>query len=237
MSERHEVIHDRRLLELLTAEYNAARAVDEAALRVRQLVASTYVDFRYVASVKEPYSPGRRVPLRDLPDGTAYEQSKTYTRGEAGQWVRDVSADTEWRVGKRRLTTQEAVTRAEALGTERAEKLLAALAEAQDVRIAATEAVGDHEQGYTGWNRYFLVTSSAGHVHRSMRCSTCHLTTTFAPVVDLSGLDDATAVEALGDSLCTVCFPEAPVKGKVTKITKAAAARLAAAHSTKEVSV
>jgi hypothetical protein len=234
MSERPEVVHDRRLLELLIAEYDAASAVDTAAERIREAVTTAYVDYRYFADVKDPdrpYHPGTRVPLRDLPDGTAYTQSKTYTRGEAGLWVRDVSSDTEWSVGKRRLTTQEAVTRAEALGTERAAKLLATLADARVARAAATDEVMTHEQGYTGWSRFFLVTSSAGHVHRSMRCSTCYLTTTFAPVVDLSGLDDTVAVEALGDSLCTVCFPDAPVAGKVKKLTKAQAKKLVAAHA------
>lgn len=236
MNERAaQVAHDQRLLELLTAEYLAVNALDEAAYNVRRLVITAHVGHQYTADVPaDPAVPnGRRVrvALRDLPDGTAYEQFKTWTRGEAGLWVRDTERDTEWGVGKRLLTTQEAVTRAEAIDTDYAARQLATLAQAQVARVIATEAVLDHEQAYTGWNRFFLVTSSAGHVHRSMRCSTCYMTTTYAPVVDLSGLTDADAVDALGHTLCSVCFPEAPVEGKVKKLTKAQAAKLVKAHA------
>src|SRR5690606_9099221 len=82
----------------------------------------------------------------------------------------------------------------------------------------AWEAVAEHEKRYTGWPRYFLVTSSAGHVHSSMKCSTCRPETTYAPVVDLSGASEAEAVEELGETLCSVCFPSAPVSGRPAKL-------------------
>lgn len=81
-----------------------------------------------------------------------------------------------------------------------------------------------HEEDYTGWSRYFLVVSSAGHVHSSTHCSTCKVTTAYAPVPSLSGSTEAEAVETLGETLCTVCFPSAPVKP--SKITAAAATKL-----------
>jgi hypothetical protein len=85
-----------------------------------------------------------------------------------------------------------------------------------------------HDLGYTGWSRYFLVTSSAGHVHSSMHCSSCNWRTTYAPVVQLSATSDAEAVELLGETLCSVCFPDAPVDGRPSKLTKAAARKLLA---------
>lgn len=91
------------------------------------------------------------------------------------------------------------------------------------VRIDALEAT------YTGWSRFFLVTSSAGHVHSSTHCSTCRPTTAFGWLPELSGKSEATAVAELGPTLCSVCYPSAPVDwttGK--KITAAQAARKAA---------
>src|SRR6187551_523531 len=46
--------------------------------------------------------------------------------------------------------------------------------DAEDARIwAATKPLND-EYNRRPWSRFFRVTSSAGHVHSSMRCSTCY---------------------------------------------------------------
>ena len=90
-------------------------------------------------------------------------------------------------------------------------------------KIAELEAL------YTGWARFFLVTSSAGHIHSSMHCSTCRPTTRYGWLPELSGKDADTAVSELGPTLCSICFPSAPVEwttGK--KITAAQAAKRAA---------
>jgi hypothetical protein len=82
---------------------------------------------------------------------------------------------------------------------------------------------------YTGWSRFFLVTSSAGHVHSSMHCSTCRPTTRYGWLPELSGKTEDVAVAELGPSLCSVCFPSAPLDwttGK--KLTKAQAAKVSA---------
>jgi len=103
------------------------------------------------------------------------------------------------------------------------------VADYDTARDAAAEIDGlivDHEQNYTGWNRYFLVVSSAGHVHRTRSCQTCRPSTLFAPLPHLSGLDDTAAVALLGETLCTVCFPAAPVTGSPLKFPKAQAERL-----------
>jgi hypothetical protein len=94
---------------------------------------------------------------------------------------------------------------------------------------ALQERADDLEATYTGWSRFFLVTSSPGHVHSSMSCSTCYPTTRFGWMPELSGHTEAEAVDELGPTLCTVCFPSAPVDwttGK--KLTKAQAEKKAA---------
>jgi hypothetical protein len=85
------------------------------------------------------------------------------------------------------------------------------------------------DASYTGWSRFFLVISSAGHVHSSPCCSTCRPTTRYGWLPQLSGQTEAEAVAELGPTLCTVCFPSAPLdwtSGK--KLTAAQAARKAA---------
>lgn len=62
------------------------------------------------------------------------------------------------------------------------------------------------------WPRFFLVTNANGHIHESMHCSTCHPTTRFAWLPELSGLTEKDAVEAYGTRLCSVCYPTAPVE-------------------------
>lgn len=90
---------------------------------------------------------------------------------------------------------------------------LAALNTAIAAEAAHDVALRAHDAAYTGWNRFFLVTSSDGLLHRSMNCSTCNKgrsLTTFALFASLSGCSVDSAVEVLGPSLCSVCFPTAP---------------------------
>lgn len=108
-----------------------------------------------------------------------------------------------------------------------AERLTAALA-ALD---AADEAVDQHEQGYTGWQRFWLVTNVNGHIHRTRACSTCYVTTRFALLPDLSGSDEAAAVEEQGGILCSVCFPDAPTEWTEGESKVLAAERAAKAEA------
>lgn len=62
-----------------------------------------------------------------------------------------------------------------------------------------------------GWTRAFLVTNVGGHVHNSMRCSSCFPTTQFAWLPEYSGDTEELVVLDAGQSACTVCFPSAPV--------------------------
>lgn len=73
----------------------------------------------------------------------------------------------------------------------------------------------DSEYQVRRWSRFFLVTSSSGHIHSAMNCCTCNKgrnATTFALLPELSGKDEKAAVDKLGPALCSVCFPSAPVE-------------------------
>ncbi len=73
--------------------------------------------------------------------------------------------------------------------------------------------ISDLAKQYTGWSRFFLVTSSdGGHIHSSMHCSTCYVSTVYGWLPQLSGLTERDAVEDQGPRLCSVCFPSAPVE-------------------------
>lgn len=111
-----------------------------------------------------------------------------------------------------------------------AERTLERLAEAEATRSDLDGQIGELEELYAArpWSRFFLVTSSTGHVHASMYCSTCRWSTTYGWLPELSGKSEAEAVAELGAVLCSVCFPSAPVEHQGGKITKAQAARLAA---------
>lgn len=62
-----------------------------------------------------------------------------------------------------------------------------------------------------GWSRFFLVKNTNGHVHSSMRCTTCFPDTQYGWLTDYSGMDESQIVEEAGDSACSTCFPTAPV--------------------------
>lgn len=79
--------------------------------------------------------------------------------------------------------------------------------------LAAEAAPFHAEFRATQWSRFFIVPD--GHIHSSMNCSTCNKdgkATSFGWLPQLSGLTEADAVEAHGMTLCTVCFPSAPVE-------------------------
>lgn len=106
---------------------------------------------------------------------------------------------------------------------------LAKLSEAEAGLRELEQAADALEDLYTGWSRFFLVTSSSGHIHSSMCCSTCRPTTQYGWLPQLSGQTEEQAVKDCGPTLCTVCFPSAPLdwtEGK--KLTAAQAAKMAA---------
>lgn len=84
-------------------------------------------------------------------------------------------------------------------------------ARAELARCDADRQPLDARYNAAPWSRFFLVTSSDGHIHSSMHCQTCRPTTDFGWLPELSGQTEADAVAAHGPMLCTVCFPTAPL--------------------------
>jgi hypothetical protein len=217
------VEHDTELFRLLGIVADAQATVDYRAEAVLASAAVVNVGHDYEAMMVPTATGGTtRMARADLPVGTIYRQAKTWQRGEAGVYI--VTAN-----GHRRAGVDDALAYlADGKHDEYADRTVERYNEGRRAVRAAHDAVVAHERAYTGWNRYFLVTSSAGHVHRSMNCSTCNPRTTYAPVVALSGRTDADAVATLGETLCTVCFPDAPVDGRPSKITAAKVRKLVA---------
>jgi hypothetical protein len=82
-------------------------------------------------------------------------------------------------------------------------------------RQTARDAAAPYEAEFSsrgGWSRFYLVTSSDGHIHRATGCSTCYITTVFGWLTDLSGSTEEDAVAAHGPLLCSVCYPSAPAE-------------------------
>jgi hypothetical protein len=77
-----------------------------------------------------------------------------------------------------------------------------------EVSRAADVAREFDEANYTGWTRFFLVK----HIHSNRYCSSFRATTRVGWLPDVSGLTEAEAVAEHGATLCTICFPSAPVE-------------------------
>lgn len=125
--------------------------------------------------------------------------------------------------------------RAKAKYSHNPERAEADVAAAQDAYMVTVHAIADHEDAYTGWSRFYLVTNSGGHIHRSTGCSTCFPSTQFAFLPEMSGQTDEIVVEAEGEILCSICYPDAPVAwtNGTSKRTEAEKAAKAAERATK----
>lgn len=98
-----------------------------------------------------------------------------------------------------------------------AQRVLKSLDEARATIAQAEEDAEplDAEYASRPWSRFFLVTSSNGHIHSSMHCSTCNSRTTYGWYPEFSGQTMAEAIAAWdargsAEVLCTTCFPDAP---------------------------
>lgn len=122
----------------------------------------------------------------------------------------------------------DAITRARAAGNAAVlglpafstmDEVVAAFDRAMAALFEVTGQAERYEAEFTrrgGWSRFFTV--SGGHIHSSTSCSTCNkgrYATRFVWNPELSGLTEADAVAKLGPTLCTVCFPSAPVEWTV----------------------
>jgi len=75
-------------------------------------------------------------------------------------------------------------------------------------RQLKSDAYLEAEKLYKGWSRFFLVQ----HIHSNTHCSSFRPTTRIGWLPNVSGLTEAEAVKEHGATLCTICFPSAPVE-------------------------
>jgi hypothetical protein len=105
-----------------------------------------------------------------------------------------------------------AVTENVTYRTHEAQRALDAVEEAETLYRLARAAAEPLEAIYAEyrWSRFFIVNNTNGHVHSSMHCTTCFVTTAFGWLPELSGGTEEDMVEQFGETACTVCFPSAP---------------------------
>ena len=84
------------------------------------------------------------------------------------------------------------------------------LIEAKVNRAAAIAPFDAEFKRRGGWTRYFIVANVNGHVHQGFDCSTCYPSTEYNWLPSLSGLTAAEMVAVMGETACTVCYPDAP---------------------------
>lgn len=93
--------------------------------------------------------------------------------------------------------------------------------------IGEMDAIYDRPENR--WNRYFRCMNTDGHIHSSLRgCSTVRWDTAMSWNTHLSGQPVEAAVKDIGPTLCSVCFPLAPVEWRQKKSDVERAAREAA---------
>lgn len=94
-----------------------------------------------------------------------------------------------------------------------ADKYGAALAQldAETARLDELQAL------YTGWERYWHVTNTNGHIHTSQSCTSCFQDTEYAWRTDLSGLTPEEVVEREAYNACSVCMPIAPAEQRAAR--------------------
>lgn len=202
--------HAQEVDEALAAVYNEVYATEDR-------LATQRTDVARMAGAKFYYRGKRRVT--DM----THEEAAHTLRGELAKLDEHEAThegESKWvgYVGQLMPYDRDSARRALAKLDEHEDRL-------EDLHVRAAEL----EKRYTGWSRFFLVTSSAGHIHSSTSCSTCRPTTRYGWLPELSGRKQEQAVDELGPTLCSVCFPSAPTdwtEGK--KITAAQAARKAA---------
>ncbi len=101
--------------------------------------------------------------------------------------------------------------------TRRLAKFDAVTAELAEVRAAMEPLHAEYRN--RPWSRFHPV--PGGHIHSSRSCHTLRITTDVRWLPEMSGQDEATALNSLGEAghiLCTVCFPSAPTQYTVKPI-------------------
>jgi hypothetical protein len=147
--------------------------------------------------------------------------TETFTRGDYSRQYRIHMNDhaltdvTLAYLTDKRISAQDAVVLVATQDTTAAGLAVAAICQRKAEVKNLIIAIGHEFDARGGWTRYWLVTSSAGHIHSNTSCHTCNKgrsATTFALVYHLSGETAPRAVEVFGPALCSFCYPDAPVE-------------------------
>lgn len=150
----------------------------------------------------------------------------------------DTRSYTGWgasRVVTWQLTHEEAAGRLSAVPCAGGNALLAQLSQAREAIAQLGAQVEEREALWEAkgrWPRYFPCLNADGHIHSSLRgCPTVRHDTSMGWATELSGRTVTEAVAALGETLCSVCFPGAPAQWCRTRseVTRAERERAAAA--------
>jgi len=100
---------------------------------------------------------------------------------------------------------------------------IAAAIAAADAELTATaDEIDTVDEIYrqAPWSRFILCLSAGGHIHNAAWCSTLRYDTAVQWRPELSGATVAAAVAVLGEALCSVCYPSAPVAFKAKTLTQ-----------------
>jgi hypothetical protein len=83
-----------------------------------------------------------------------------------------------------------------------------------------TEAIAPLEALFHAnkWARFHIVANANGHIHKSVNCVTCYDSTEFSWLPQVSGMTDEEVIELAGEKACTICFPNAPVTDRPSKL-------------------
>lgn len=173
--------------------------------------------------------------LRDLAISTDTEIAKTLDEMAGPQmqiarirqiiWQHEESEGGHDRIARRRRLTDERLLEL----NSSIEKLQEVLKPLQ----AKCDTLEEVRSNNGNWPRFFLVTSSDGHVHSSTHCGTCFSTTAYGWLPELSGAGHDEAIEEWGEKMCTVCFPDAPVNPRFREPCRRDQAAIAARQAEK----
>lgn len=86
---------------------------------------------------------------------------------------------------------------------------------AEGIKLDAALAAQAVSKLYKGWDRWYIVQNTNGHIHKGdgsgTACPTLYASTLIAWLPELSGQSETDLVAKYGEAVCTICVPEAPV--------------------------
>ena len=210
---------DEMLIELMRKQYENSRHLDSAIYGATNLDRETSASVVVKLSHRIGFTPRTSFFVSRTDFDNAPETTTTFTNGLVS--IRKIGTDHSVLpdalafLAKKHLSQSEVIKMIVANDkSDHAEKVKEVLADAVEIKNLMN-AIDAEFTARGGWSRYFLVTSSTGHIHSSQSCHTCNkgqYSTTFALAYAMSDMSVEIAVQLLGPSLCSKCFPNAPVE-------------------------